>query len=168
MSSITLDTGPLADFLGQFYGSAQRGSATFRRGDSLTEDAARAINAIVRAYNRDEPARALVFASTLAFAEIVRKWDALAGRRFQPHQLRAFVAAPPGWFAVDPVDESLVESFLQVPVSVRMGAHLMNIEWADAIHVATALSHDTSRAMCLLAVEDHRILTMPELAGRCV
>ncbi len=168
MSNIVLDTGPLADFLGQFYGPADRGREPFRRGFSLTEEAARAINAIARAYIQDEPVHSLVFASTLAFAEIVRKWEKLAGGRFLPHQLRAFIASPPGWFVVDPVDESLVEFFLNVPATVRIGRDLKNIEWADAIHVATALSHDTQRMKCLLAVEDNRIKVIPELAGRCL
>jgi hypothetical protein len=168
MSSITLDTGPLADLLAQYFGPAQRGHAPFQRGGSLTEEAVRAINAIVRAFIQDEPARALVFASTLAFAEIARKWDALSGGRFQPHQLRAFLANPPGWFAVDPVDDSLVEFFLQVPIAVQMGGKLENIEWTDALHVATALSHDAPRAQCLLACEDRRVRAIPQLAGRCL
>jgi hypothetical protein len=168
MSSITLDTGPLADFLGQYFGPAQRGHAPFQRDDSLSEEAARAINAIVRAYIQDEPVRALVFASSFAFTEIVRKWEALAGGRFEPYQLRAFLADPPRWFAVDPVDESLVEFFLQVPTAVEMDGRLENIEWADAIHVATTLSHDTPRSKCLLACEDRRIRAIPQLAGRCL
>jgi hypothetical protein len=167
MRSITLDTGPLADFLGQYFASAQRGHGFFRRGSSLSEEAARGINAIVRAYIEDEPARALVFASALAFAEIARKWDALAGGRFQPHQLRAFLAVPPAWFAVDPVDESLVEFFLHVPSAVMLG-DLLSIEWADAIHVATAFSHDRPGMPCLLAVEDQRIRALPHFAGRCL
>jgi hypothetical protein len=168
MASIALDTGHLADFLGQFYGPAQRGSEPFRRGDCLTEEAARAINVIVRASNQEEPARYLVFASALAFVEIARKWDEIVAGRFQPHQLRAFVASPPPWFAVDPVDESLVEFFLQVPITVALGGHLENVEWADAIHVATALSHDTGRVKCLLGAKDRRVKQIPQLAGRCL
>jgi hypothetical protein len=169
MSSIGLDTGPLADFLSQFFGSAQRGFAPFQRSLLLSEDAVGAINAIVRAYNADEPARALVFASTLAFAELARKWDALAGGRFHLHQLRAFLTVPPGWFVVDPVDQSLVESFLEVPIAVQMeDRNLKNIEWADAIHVATVFSRDTQQVKCLFAVEDRRIKRIPQLAGRCV
>src|SRR4051794_38521081 len=105
VANIVLDTGPLADFLGQYFGPAQRGSEPFRPGPSLSADAARAINAIVRAHYADQPARYLVFASSLAFVEVARKWNALAGGRFAPHQLRAFLANPPEWFAVDPVDE---------------------------------------------------------------
>jgi hypothetical protein len=169
MSSIGLDTGPLADFLSQFFGPAQRGFALFQRSFLLSEDAVGAINAIVRAYNEDEPARALVFASTLAFAELARKWDALAGGRFHPHQLRAFLTVPPGWFVVEPVDQSLVESFLEVPVAVQMeNGDLKNVEWADAIHVATAFSRDSQQVKCLLATQDHRIQRIPQLARRCV
>ncbi|MBV9125737.1 MAG: hypothetical protein JO112_20500 [Planctomycetes bacterium] len=169
MRSIGLDTGPLADFLGQFYGSAQRGNAPFQKGMSLTPEAAKAINAIVQTFVRDEPARYLVFASTLAFAEITRKWGNLAGGRFHPHQLRAFIAAHPPWFVVDPVDESLVEPFLQVPSKVDMGGgQLANIEWADAIHVATVFSRDTEQEKCYMAVEDQRIQRLPQLEGRCL
>jgi hypothetical protein len=169
MASIVLDTGPLADFLGQFFGPAQRGHVPFRRGDSLSEDAARAINAILRAYHADEPSPHLVIASTLAFVEVCRKWDRLAGGRFAPHQLKAFLTVTPPWFAVDPVDEDLVEFFLRLPVDVLLeDGRPASIEWTDAVHAATALSRDTPRGRCLLAVEDQRMLRIELLQGRCV
>jgi hypothetical protein len=169
MASITLDTGPLAEFLGQYFGPAQRGHAPFVAAGSLSEAAARAINAIVRAYHEDEPARYLVTASTLAFAEIARKWEQLAGERFAPYQLKAFLTVPPAWFSVDPVDEDLVEFFLRLPGEVLMAdGRLAGIEWTDAVHAATALSHDTERMRCLLAVEDKRIRRLELVAGRCV
>jgi hypothetical protein len=130
----------------------------FIQGWSLSEDAARSINAIVGSFTREEPARDLVIASTLAFVELARKWDRLAGGRFQPYQLHAFLAAPPGWFTIDPVDEDLVEFFFRLPASVLMGSGRQeSIEWTDAVHAATALSHDTPPMRCLLAVEDQRI-----------
>jgi hypothetical protein len=169
MASIVLDTGRLADFLGQFFGPAQRGQVSFRRGDSLSEEAARAINAILRRYHADEPSPYLVIASTLAFVEVARKWDRLAGGRFAPHQLKAFLVGPPPWFAVDPVDEDLVEFFFRLPADVLMeDGRPASIEWTDAVHAATALSRDTPGRQCLLAVEDRRLLRIELLRGRCV
>jgi hypothetical protein len=164
-----LDTGPLADFLGQYFGPARRGHAPFRRGDSLSEAAARAINTILRAYYADEPSPDLVIASTLAFVEIARKWDQLAGGRFAPYQLKAFLAGPPPWFIVDPVDEDLVEFFLRLPADVLMeDGRPASIEWTDAVHAATALSRDTPPRHCLIAVEDRRMLRIELLRERCV
>jgi hypothetical protein len=169
MASIVLDTGPLADFLGQYFGSARRGALPFMRGWSLSEEAARSINAIIGSYTRDEPARHLVFASTLAFVEMARKWDRLAGDRFAPYQLHAFLAAPPGWFSVDPVDEDLVAFFFRLPASIRMESGKQeSIEWTDAVHAATALSRDTPRTRCLLAVEDQRIQRIELVSDVCV
>ena len=169
MASIVLDTGPLADFLGQYFGPARRGVLPFVRGWSLSEEAARSVNGIVRSFRAEEPARYLVIASTLAFVEVARKWDQLAGGRFAPYQLHAFLAAPPGWFSVDPVDEDLVEFFFRLPASVLMeGGKQESIEWTDAVHAATTLSHDTSPTRCLLAVEDQRIRRIELLSGVCV
>jgi hypothetical protein len=158
MASIVLDTGPFADFLGQYFGPAQRGLLPFIGGWSLSEKAAGSINRIVRSFQAEEPARYLVIASTFAFVEVARKWDRLADGRFQAYQLRAFLEAPPGWFSVDPVDEDLVEFFFRLPASVLMeSGKPESIEWTDAVHAATTLSHDTSHTRCLLAVEDQRI-----------
>jgi len=44
--------------------------------------------------------------------------------------------------------------FAQIPAEVTMpGGNVKRIEWADAIHLATALSHEK----CLLATTDRRI-----------
>jgi hypothetical protein len=141
----------------------------FIRGWSLSEEAAGSINRIVRSFRAEEPARYLVIASTLAFVEVARKWDRLAGDRFAPHQLHAFLAAPPAWFSIDPIDEDLVEFFFRLPASVLMESGKQeSIEWTDAVHAATALSHDTSLMRCLLAVEVQRIRRIELVSEVCV
>jgi hypothetical protein len=165
MADLVLDTYALADFLAQFFGPTSRGQGRFTASDWLSEAAAREINRI-----RDQATtgslRDLVIASCLAFVEIARKWDALSKQRFQPWQMKAFLQVPPEWFSVAPVDEDLVESFLEVPAQVIMpGGQQMTVEWTDAVHVATVFSR-TKRA--LLRSQDRRLRQIEQLTERVI
>jgi hypothetical protein len=165
MADLVLDTDALADFLAQFYGATSRGQGRFTASDWLSEAAAREINRI-----RDQATsgrlRDLLIASCLAFVEVVRKWGALARGRFQPWQLKAFLQAPPEWFSVAPVDEDLVESFLEVPGQVVLpGVQQVAVEWTDAVHVATVFSRANQ---ALFRSQDRRLRQVEQLAGRIV
>jgi hypothetical protein len=159
MADLVLDTDALADFLAQYFGTTRRGQGRFTDSDWLSVAAAREINRI-----RDSARGSLsdlVIASCLAFIEIVRKWDALAKQRFHPWQLKAFFQDPPEWFSVAPVDEDLVESFLDVPAQVRQ----QPIEWTDAVHVATVFSRGRNARF---RSQDQRLGRIPELSNRLI
>lgn len=161
---IVLDTNVLADFLGQYFGPAERGRNEFHEGCWLSLEAARRTTQICRWYEVDQTPTCLVVASSFAFVEIAQHWNALARDRFQPHQLAAFLRQPPGWFSVAPVDEDLVEFFCCVPSDVWMqDGSARPIEWTDAVHIATLLSRDST---CLFATVDRRLRRLPYLSQR--
>ena len=138
MSDLVLDTGALADLLAQYFDSADRNNPMFYRTRWLPEDAVRTINRIVRVEGRY-----VVAASTLAFVEIVRKWDEIVAGRFRPEQMAAFLEDPPDWFAVEPLDEGLIPFFGQVPWRVTDSSRgSVPLEWTDVVHLATARSRE--------------------------
>ena len=103
---------------------------------------------------RVSPSRRLV-ASTLAFVELVRKWDELAKNRLTEEQLVNFIFAPPEWFFVSPLEEGLFPYFADILSHAEMpSGKLESIEWTDAVHLATAKSRDK----CKLVTSDQRIL----------
>jgi hypothetical protein len=164
VADLVLDTDALADFLAQYFGPTGRGQGRFTASAWLSEEAARQINSI-RDRSLGGVLRDLVIASCLAFVEVVRKWESLSRGRFQPWQLKAFLQQPPEWFSVAPVDEDLLESFLDVPGRVLMrGGDQQNVEWTDAVHVATVLS----RSNALFRTQDRRLRQIEQLAGRVV
>jgi hypothetical protein len=170
MSDIVLDTDGLADFLCQYYGTADHGRGEFDRGRWLSDAAARAINRIVRTYGAQGRLSHFVIGSALAFAEVVRKWHTLTQGQLQPHQLRAFLDDPPEWFLVAAVDESLVPFFCRLPADIQTETgQVESIEWTDAVHAATAISRNESgQPRCVLRTRDHRIVRIELLSGCCV
>jgi hypothetical protein len=166
MPDIVLDSDALADFLAQYFGPANRGRGAFSASVWLSAEAAREINRICQRYHGGAPLTYVVIASSLAFVEVVRKWDTMAQTRFHPWQLMAFLQEPPPWFSVAPLDEDLVEFFLDVPGEVEMPDHQRRpIEWTDAVHAATSFSRGDS---CLLRTQDTRLRCIERLAGRLV
>jgi predicted nucleic acid-binding protein len=120
--------------------------------DLLNHRVVKEIRGIIKAY--DYMRSHLVVASTFAFLEIARKFVEVSGNRFTIEQFSGFIDQPPEWFWVAPLDESLFLELLRIPPYVTMpGGQLKNIEWADAIHLATALSREN----CLLATTDSRL-----------
>jgi predicted nucleic acid-binding protein len=165
MPDIVLDSDALADFLAQYFGPAERGREAFVAGDWLSSQAAQEINRI-RDHSLRGSLRHLVIASSLAFVEVVRKWDSLSKARITPWQLKAFLQQPPEWFSIAPVDEDLVEPFLDVPAEVAMpGEQQRPVEWTDAVHVATVFSRGDS---ALFHTRDRRLRRIERLAGRVV
>lgn len=165
MGDLVLDTDALADFLAQFYGLTSRGQGRFRGDQWLSDAAAREINRI-RDHAQTGRLGDLLIASALAFVEVVRKWNSLARGRFQPWQLKAFLQSPPEWFSVAPLDEDLVDCFLDVPAYVLMpDGQQEAIEWTDAVHVATAFSRSGT---ALFRTRDRRLVQIPQLADRLV
>lgn len=170
MADLALDTDALADFLAQYYGDAGRGTANFAPSDWLSQRAVTFINRILMDYRSDESVSGYVVASTFAFLEIIRKWDALIKDRIKPYQMRAFLDSPPAWFLVAAVDTALLPSYYRLPASVEMeGGDIKSIEWTDAIHAATALSrHEPPHSRCYLQTRDMRLVRIELIAEHCV
>jgi hypothetical protein len=170
MADLALDTDALADFLAQYFGVAGRGTVNFAPSDWLSPRAVSVINRILMDYRSDESVSGFVVASTFAFLEIIRKWDALIKDRVKPYQMRAFLDDPPAWFLVAAVEMSLLPSYYRLPASVEMdNGDIKSIEWTDAIHAATALSrHEPPHSRCYFRTQDTRLVRIELIADHCV
>ncbi len=158
MIDLVLDVGSLADVLRQCFQSDDYSRPTFSPSRFLSEETVRLLNRIVLA-----DGRYIVAASVVAFVELARKWDQIVASDFAPYRLAAFLQAPPEWFSVEPLDETLLPAFGVVPGSVQMSdGTVQPIEWLDAIHFATACSRD--RAM--LVTNDARLLQLMQPDAR--
>lgn len=163
-ADLVLDTDVLAEFIGQYFGPAERGRAPFEAEGCVSGETARRLNSICVWTEAAGAVGPLVVASALAFVEMVRGWEQIVRRRFKTYQLAAFLEQPPEWFSVAPVDEQLVEFFCSVPAHVTMpGGDTAPIEWTDAVHVATVLSRGPN---CLLATTDRPVRSIPFLNSR--
>jgi len=152
MKDIVLDTNILADFLAQYFGNFEEHKRFYPAKNTMNSKRVRVINKIIKYYEIEQ--RNFVVASTFAFVEISRKWDIIVNKRFKLEKFSAFVEQPPEWFLVSPVESSLFSELLEIPASVKMPAgNFKPIEWADAIHLATAMSREN----CLLATTDSSI-----------
>jgi len=156
MQDIVLDTSILSEFLAQYFQQRQKnGHFTANHVEAstlLNQRVVKEIRGIIKSY--DNMSNHLVVASTFAFLEIARKFAEVSANRYSIEQFSGFIDQPPEWFLVAPLDESLFLDLLRIPPYVTMpGGQLKNIEWADAIHLATALSREN----CLLATTDSRL-----------
>jgi len=141
MPDLVLDTNILADLLAQYFTNDSRNSPVFQKGGTISAQLAAAINQIV--HMSSDPLiheyTGHLVTSTLAFVEIARKWESIAQARFSVAQMAAFVAQPPEWFIIEPIDEFLVSALCSIPDEVRMpDGNLRSLEWTDAVHLATA------------------------------
>lgn len=149
---IVLDTNFLADFLAIFSENSINTGGVFTEKYRIKKVVCQKINSILNCHREigtyDE---GLVIASSFAFIEIVRQFDTIIDGRISLEEFDEFVRNPPEWFFITPIDLDLASYFYNVPEKTPK---LENIEWTDAIHIATANSRDP---LALLACSDHKI-----------
>jgi len=168
MTDIILDTNVLADLLAQYYGDEVRYGEVFESRGFLNPQLVRKLNKIIGWYKGtdDSSCPGLVVASSFAFVEIARKFDKIAGARFNLYQFAEFIDQPPEWFIISAVDTNLFFHLSKLPGQVQTHNNkFLPIEWADAIHMATATSRDKP---WLLASTDSRIQAAVALRGRII
>ena len=168
MADIVLDTNILADMLAQYFEENFRERGYFTSKGQINEDLVSRINHILRWHveDNDTPYPGLVIASTFAFLEIARQFDRIVNQRFTLVQFAAFIDQPPEWFLVSAVDQSLFLHLSNLPRDISLpNGDRRPIEWADAIHIATALSRDEP---CLLATSDNSIRAVELLVDRII
>lgn len=165
MFDIVLDTNLLSDFIASFYLFDIRGYGNFQGHQNLKEIHVTRFNDILNNYRSYHTLdRGLVIASTFAFVEIARKFDRISNGRFSEVQFKAFIDSPPDWFVIETMNNELFPFLQKLPSTITMPNGVMEpIEWADAIHVATALARNET---CLVAVTDSRILQIQEIQNR--
>ncbi|HQX49346.1 MAG TPA: PIN domain-containing protein [Planctomycetaceae bacterium] len=166
MADIVVDTCVLAEFLSQYFDveGANQGQSQFIRSSNLNDRIARELNRILQGWhhggrNNTVPENVVVI-SAFAFVELVRQWESIVSARFSLEQLRLFLNDPPTWINIAPLDEDLLPSFVSIPQKVRVGTDTKPIEWADAVHAATAFSRGTGTA---LITSDERLSAVPNL-----
>jgi len=167
MQDIVLDTNILSEFLAQYFKQRQKNghftAQNIETTNILNYRVVKEIREIIKSY--DYIGSHLVVASTFAFLEIARKFEEISGNRYSIEQFSGFIDQPPEWFLVASLDESLFLDLLRIPPYVKMpGGQLKNIEWADAIHLATALSREN----CLLATTDSRLKQLHDFQNNII
>lgn len=168
MADIVLDTNILVDVLAQYYEESFRERSYFKTTKWLSRDLVRRLNRILDWHlgNDDSPYPGLIVASSFAFVEIARQFEAIATGRFTVAQFAAFINQPPEWFFIAAVDSTLLPYLCGLPREISLlSGDVKPIEWTDAIHIATALSRDEPR---LLAVTDARIREVELLQGMII
>jgi len=153
MVDIILDTNYLAELITQYYQTNHLENDYFRESSLFQDSLIRELNNIVRNYNNGF-LTGLIIASSYAFVEIARKFDGIVKDRFTIEKFAAFIEQPPSWFFISSVDYSLFQPLLDIPGYVVLNGEIKPIEWADALHIATALSRDKP---WLLAISDRRM-----------
>jgi len=145
MADIILDTMILADLLAQYYENNVLERGYFEVKGKLHKDLTQKINRILNWHLGDDDSKypGIIVASSFAFVEIARQFDNISNRRFKIEQFAAFIDQPPGWFVIASVDSALFPSLGSLPREISLpNGDIKPIEWADAIHIATAVSRD--------------------------
>lgn len=175
MYQVVLDTVAVGDFLAQYFdkAGANRGTGRFVPSGRITRELARRLNRVLDVHQSDlagiefqQDSGSSVVISSFAFVELVRKWNEIVGARFEMLEFRGFLQQPPEWIVIDPLDESVMPAFVDVPNYVfDEDGNQLAIEWTDAVHVATAISRGEN---ALLATSDTKLLRIPYLSGRLI
>lgn len=167
MPDIIIDTNILADMISQYYGEEIGNYGKFISKGCLSPELVRKLNnIIIWSAWEDIDYSGVVVCSTLAFVEIARNFEKISANRFTMQQFAAFIDQPPEWFIIAPVDRNLFHYLSLLPGNIFLsGGRETPIEWADAIHVATALSRDEP---WLIAVTDSTIKEVAVLKGKII
>jgi len=162
---IILDTNTLSDVIAQYYENDIIFSGVFRTKYRLSKKAVTILNGILFR-SREDMLENVVVASTAAFVEIARKFDDIVQNRFSLEQFKAFIDAKPSWFVVAAVNTDLVSLLSRIPADVRLkGGAIKPLEWADIIHVATALSRGDN---IVFSTTDSSLQALELLEGKIV
>ena len=159
-ADLVMDTGALGDLLAQHLGFRGTEEFCIQPTHFLPSEIAEAATRIIHG-----DGQFIVAASALAFVELVHKWGQIVGNRFTPLQLAAFLAEPPDWFSVEPLEDALLEHFANIAGDVTLpNGSVRPIEWIDAVHLATALGRDAA----VLVTSDRRLRQLQSILGPSV
>ncbi|MCP4150077.1 MAG: PIN domain-containing protein [bacterium] len=164
-SDIVLDTVCFIVFLNQYFeckAKDRNENLLFYPEFSLESNVVHLINQILQRYLEGGGGNRVVV-SAFAFVEIARKFSKLSDKRFRIEQFKAFIEQHPPWFVIAPVEKRLYTELVNIPAEVKMpGGDFKTIEWADAIHLATAMSRNSDKGIerCKLATTDARLKSL--------
>jgi predicted nucleic acid-binding protein len=149
---IVCDTNILADLLIQYFRNINS-FPLFKESEKINKRLCIRLNKIVESEDR----KAYIIASTFAFVELARKFNSIFNNSITLYQFRAFIDQPPDWFLIQNLDHNYFPEMLSIPENVILNDELKVIEWADALHVATALR----REHFIFATTDLRLKNLP-------
>ena len=148
MRDVVLDTNILSDFIAIYFEESISSDGVFVPRYKMTKELSVIINKIIHDYSYNGISKlGMIVASSFAFIELSKKFDIISDGRFTVDQFKAFIDSPPEWFSIDDVNKELFEFLYVLPSFVLDGT----VEWADAIHCATALARGED---CYLATRD--------------
>lgn len=163
---IVLDTNILADFISAYYSFNISTTGNFEPYSTLTKPLIDKLNIILNNYrNNNTLSDGVIVASTFAFIEIARKFKEISNNRFTILQLKAFIHSHPEWFVIAPLNNELFCHLNTLPNSIRISNRVLPIEWADTIHVATALNRDPN---CMIATTDNRLKGISTISSKLI
>ena len=167
MFDVVLDTNVLADVIAAYYQQNIRFGGNFVEYETITDMLVTKLNEVLnnfRDYGTFE--KGVIIGSSFAFIELARQFTRISRGRFSIVQFRAFIESPPEWFIIYPLNGELFQYLNDLPNSVTMkDGSSLSLEWADTIHVATALSRDEN---CMIATTDGRLESIEEIAARLI
>ena len=141
MRDIVIDTDILVNLLIQYFTNFKK-NGHFSETKGLSELLIRNLNKIVKLHQYSTGTH-FVITSSFAFVEIARQFVRISADHFSLEQFRRFINEPPEWFLITSLSPDLLIELAEVPSYVTMpDGKLEPIEWADAIHIATAISRD--------------------------
>lgn len=170
MADLVLDTNILADIIAQYYQNKTLVDHGFVRNGWLSDDITHNINKILKPhvttylFDEEPHTQGYIVASSMGFVEIARKFNVISQHRFTVAQMAALISQPPDWLLIESVSKDLLEFLCILPTEVQLKhGGMAPLEWADAIHVATALSRGDN---CMIATTDRTIQEIKIMSGR--
>lgn len=163
---IVLDANVLSDVIAEFYRNSISTHGDFSEQYRISSDLCVMFNEILEDHREEGISkRGKLVASNFAFIEIARKFEEISDSRFSIDEFKAFIDSPPEWFVFEDLNTSLFFELENLPshVIVGTGTNQKPIEWADAIHAATALLRGERS---ILATSDSSLKSIEKFRGR--
>ncbi len=130
MIECTVDTHILAEILMQY--NPARAELPLVSTESMGPSISKKLNICIESAGFE----GVIIASAFAFVEIVNQFKKVSKEKFNMARCIGMLNQPPDWFIVEPFDATTIFHLISVP---KFNLKQINIELADAIHVATAM-----------------------------
>lgn len=141
MRDCVIDTHILVEILSQY--DSKYSDTLLVKNSILSDKMVEVFNNIIE----NEGIEGKIVASTLAFVEILNQFNHIAKNKFDRFKLYGFIQQPPEWFEIEVLDLNTVNYYKNLP---KFNNSNVNIELADALHVATAYQRGPSTQLATL------------------
>jgi predicted nucleic acid-binding protein len=100
-----------------------------------------------------------IVVSSLAVIEVMRKFEEISSGKFTRDQFAAFLSEKPEWFLVADLNSELTEKLMEIPADVDADGKRKPVEWADAVHLATAMLRENAK----LVATDSKLVALKKV-----